>query len=273
MLGSGSWGNSTAVFLEAGGEGTRTVLIDCGLSPRATASRLAPLGVSIDDIDAILLTHLDGDHFHPGWSRRIRRHAIRVHLHERHRRRAGREGIDARHALVFRGRFSLGDGADADPILLAHDTLGTVGFVIETADARLGYATDLGRVPPALTERFTGLDALAIESNYDPDLERSSPRPAFLKERIMGGGGHLSNEESLNTVLAIDAQSQLAHVVALHLSQECNDPRIVERLYARCAVHLLGRLTISSQHRPTPLLAVPADAPARVRRGGQMAMF
>ncbi len=128
-------------------------------------------------------------------------------------------------------------------------------------------------MPPALTERFTGLDALAIESNYDPDLERSSPRPAFLKQRIMGGGGHLSNEESLNAVLAIDAQSQLAHVVPLHLSQECNDPRIVERLYARCAAHLLGRLTISSQHRPTPLLAVPADAPAPVRRGGQMAMF
>ncbi len=74
-------------------------------------------------------------------------------------------------------------------------------------------------------------------------------------------------------MLTVDARSQLAHVVPLHLSQECNDPHIIERLYARRAAHLVGRLTISSQHRPTPFLAVPAGAPAPVRRGGQMAMF
>jgi phosphoribosyl 1,2-cyclic phosphodiesterase len=270
ILASGSLGNCT--LLECGEE---RLLVDCGLSPRATKKALAALGTRLDEIDAILLTHLDCDHFHSGWAKAARDLGIAVHVHERHRGRALHEGLDGRTLSLFRGDFAVGP-VRVDPILFAHDDLGAVGYVIEHDGARLGYATDLGQVPFAITRRFRGLHALAIESNYDPQLQRGSARPVFLKRRIMGGRGHLSNEQALQAVLAIDECSDLAHVVALHLSRECNHPRIVQRLFARRAPHLLDRLTISGQRRPTARLCVDAGREPRrgsSRAGEQLAMW
>jgi hypothetical protein len=77
-----------------------------------------------------------------------------------------------------------------------------------------------------------------------------------LKRRIMGGLGHLSNEQSLEAVLDIAGRCDLGHVVLLHLSRQCNDPTIVRDLYAQRAPDLLGRLTITNQYEPTPVLHV-----------------
>lgn len=269
VLGSGSRGNATLLV-----HGGRRCLIDAGLSPRMTKQRLAPLGVALEDLDAIVVTHLDTDHFHSGWVRAARTLGLPVHLHERHRARAVRQGLDGRAIALFTGAFEV-DGTRFRPELFAHDALGTVGFVIERDGARLGWATDLGRVPAWLPERFAGVHALAIESNYDPDMQRASPRPEQLKRRIMGGRGHLSNEQSLEAVLAIARTTALQHVVTLHLSQQCNTPRHVKRLYTERAGDLLDRLTISTQQIPTGTLRVVADGssapPPRV--GEQMALF
>jgi phosphoribosyl 1,2-cyclic phosphodiesterase len=153
--------------------------------------------------------------------------------------------------------------------MLPHDELGTAGFAIDHGGVRLGYATDLGRVPETLLGRFEDLTALAIESNYDPHLQRASSRPAALKRRIMGGMGHLSNEQALEAVLHIAQRCKLRHIALLHLSRQCNDPAIVHGLFARRAPHLLGRLTITNQHEPTPLLHVeshPGEAPQAGRQ-------
>ncbi len=83
VLGSGSAGNSTLLMLH-GGAGTRHVLIDAGLSPRETAKRLGPLGVSLDQIDDVLLTHADHDHLHRGWPRAARRLSATWRMHRRH---------------------------------------------------------------------------------------------------------------------------------------------------------------------------------------------
>jgi phosphoribosyl 1,2-cyclic phosphodiesterase len=176
---------------------------------------------------------------------------------------------------LFDRPFNLNERTTVRPVLAAHDELGTVAFVIDHHGTRFGYATDLGRVGKVLLRHFVDLHALAIESNYDPQLELSSNRPQFLKRRIMGGAGHLSNDQSIEAVLEIEAQSALAHVVPLHLSQQCNDPRIVKDLYARRAGHLLDKLTLSDQRRPTPLLHVQRrrGAAGAPRPGQQLAMF
>ena len=70
VLGSGSRGNCTLLVLNGNAE-ARYVLVDCGLSPKQTRTRLAPLGVTIEQISAILVTHVDGDHYNPGWRRPI----------------------------------------------------------------------------------------------------------------------------------------------------------------------------------------------------------
>ena len=91
--------------------------------------------------------------------------------------------------IGFDEMFEPIDGVRVDPISLAHDCAGSHGFLIESFGCRVGYATDLGRVPNELVERFVDLDVLAIESNYDPLMQERSGRPHFLKQRIMGGAG------------------------------------------------------------------------------------
>jgi phosphoribosyl 1,2-cyclic phosphodiesterase len=261
VLASGSQGNCTLLRLDGAGR-RRCLLIDAGLSPRQTARRLEPLGVAVGEVEAVLLTHLDHDHFHRGWIGVIERRRLPVHVHSRHRHAAVRRGVPAARLAVFDDAFEPLPGACARGMLLAHDQLGTVGYRIEHAGVRLGFATDLGRVHAGLVRHFAGVDLLALESNYDRGMQLGSERPRFLRRRIMGGAGHLSNDQALAAALAIDAARGLARVVALHVSRECNDPRLIRRLYARRAPHLLERLTISHQHRPTELLDV-AGTPAR----------
>jgi phosphoribosyl 1,2-cyclic phosphodiesterase len=256
VLGSGSAGNCTLVRLGAGGTG-RHVLIDAGLSPRETARRLGPLGIGLDDISDVLLTHIDYDHLHPGWQTAdTARFRGTWRAARRHLRQARAAGLPAGDTVSFDDDFELGPPTRVGVTALPHDELGTTGYVIDHDGVRLGYATDLGRVPETMLGGFAGLAALALESNYDPPLQRASSRPDVLKRRIMGGLGHLSNEQALEAILHIADRGALRHIALLHLSRQCNDPVIVRGLFARRAPHLLGRLTITNQHRPTPLLHV-----------------
>ncbi len=255
VLGSGSSGNCAIVRLSCGA-GVRHVLIDAGLGPRQTAERLAPLCVGPDDIDDVVLTHTDGDHLSAGWMDLDPPLRATWWVHRRHVGAALAAGVPVRRLEAFEEGVEIAPETRLEPTLLPHDRLGTVGFVLDHRGARLGWATDLGRVPPSMPGRFEGLSALALESNYDPTMQARSSRPPVLKRRITGGLGHLSNEQALGAVVEIDRRSELSHVVLLHLSRQCNDPRIVRRLYAARAPHLLPRLTITRQHHPTPLLHV-----------------
>ncbi|NJL31128.1 MAG: hypothetical protein HC898_05580 [Phycisphaerales bacterium] len=125
---------------------------------------------------------------------------------------------------------------------MPHDDKGTIGYRIDSPGGSIGFATDLGRVPEPLIELFTaqgGVDLLAIESNYDPVMQRTSSRPWFLKQRIMGGHGHLSNQQAFELARTIVQQShpgKPARIVLLHRSQQCNGVEIVRRtsLRTRC---------------------------------------
>lgn len=270
VLASGSSGNCTLVTCHGNGAGDfkKHFLIDAGLSPRGTARRLAMLGIRLHDLAAIFLTHLDHDHFRSSWLRAIRKLdlKLRIHLHHRHRHAAWRAGMTMHCVELFKDRLTLHDCVSIAGVLLAHDDLGSVGYVIEHNGSRLGYATDLGRVPDHLFDHFVNLDALAIESNYDRTMQQTSGRPWFLKRRIMGGAGHLSNDQALHAIECIESRSDLAHVTLLHLSRECNDPGLVRKLYATRAPHLLGRLTISDQFRATPILEIDPNRPRFLRR-------
>ena len=252
VLGSGSRGNASVVRC-----GDRCLLVDCGLSPKATRERLATLGLTVGDVTDILVTHFDSDHFYARWGKVAAHEGITIHLHERHRGRALQRDVPGGVMHLFDDAFEL-DSVWVNPLRLAHDQLGSVGFVIEHDGCRLGWATDLGRVPKALIRHFERLHALAIESNYDPGMQQRSGRPKMLIDRIMSGRGHLSNEQSLDAVRAIAATSALESVVTLHLSEQCNDPRLVRRGYADRAPDLLDALTISNQRVPTSMIEVKA---------------
>ena len=115
VLGSGSLGNCTLIERA----GATPILIDCGLSPRATTRRLASLGLDLDDITDIYLTHLDCDHFARGWVKRLTTHPIVVHVHMRHRTRAVRLGVPGRHLELFDDTHTRPDGTHVEPVMLA----------------------------------------------------------------------------------------------------------------------------------------------------------
>lgn len=262
VLASGSRGNCSVIAYRAPGERRRFALVDAGLSPRRTRRLLGEAGVSLDLIDDIFLTHLDRDHLHDGWRRGLPART-RLRVHQDHQRRAARLGLPIRQMAPIdpedRGRGSLRVRAT----MADHDELGVVAFRFECADVALGFATDLGRPFRALAEALRGVDGLAIESNYCPEMQRGSERPAFLKNRIMGGAGHLSNEQCAALTRSIEPRSS---VVLLHLSQECNEPHRALRAHADARY----RVTVSSQDEATDWVRLLAqDDLVRMRPGAR----
>jgi phosphoribosyl 1,2-cyclic phosphodiesterase len=273
ILASGSTGNCTVLRTPAG-----IVLIDAGIGPRVAAQRLEGTGVTLADIAAICLTHLDRDHLTTSWFNTCIARQIRLHCH--------RSRVDDLLRVVsytdpppdklarfqsliesFDGKpFEPVPGLHMRPIHLAHDQTGSHGFLIECHGCRAGYATDLGRVPDALLEHFDDLDLLALEANYDPDMQLNSARPWFLKQRIMGGHGHLSNDQALVAVKTILNRSKSRrrrlpnHIVLLHRSQQCNCPRLVRRLFSQDP-RIAPRLTLAEPYERSPWLRAAGIKP------------
>jgi len=259
VLASGSRGNcSVLVIPPAEHTPKRVYLIDAGLSPRRTAKLLDERGIRTDEVDAIIYTHLDTDHCYAGWVKAIRPGYFRAKLmiHRGHMGRAERMGLLNAHAEPFDEAHDLASNVKLYTEVLSHDSLGVAcfRFVIDGANgqkAHLGYATDCGRVTPGLIEHMRGVDTLAIESNYCPQLQHDSDRPAFLKKRIMGGSGHLSNQLSADAVSRMRVRE---HLVLLHLSQQCNTPQLAATEHDHSGLIR----TISTQHEATDWIPINA---------------
>lgn len=271
VLASGSRGNCTVLCAHG-----RVILIDAGLSPRRTGVLLREIGLSLSRVTDIVFTHLDHDHCHAGWCAGAKGggapDAI-AHVHRSHRGRAERMGLLHRRSRLFDDAVRLIETPDGShesvrisAAMASHDSLGVASFRVQVAGdsgpADLGFATDLGHVPGAIVEHLRGVDALAIESNYCPEMQVASDRPEFLKRRIMGGSGHLANHECVDAVGRI-APKRGAPVVLLHLSEECNTPE-------RALSGFQGspwRVAATSQREPTGWIRVePLSVPEVVTR-------
>jgi phosphoribosyl 1,2-cyclic phosphodiesterase len=265
VLASGSSGNCTIVRTPAG-----VVLVDAGLGPRTAARRMDGTGVALRDVRAICVTHLDSDHFRPSWLGTILNHDIRVFCH-RSRIADVLERLDHEAAEpLVQGfddeAFEPVPGLSTRAIPLAHDRTGSHGFRFDGFGCRAGYASDLGCVPRELLEFFCDVDLLALESNYDADMQLGSARPWFLKNRIMGGAGHLSNEQAFETIRRILDRCQRRrrrlphHIVLLHRSRQCNCPRLLRKLFERDE-RIASRLTLAEQFTRTDWLRIRPSKP------------
>lgn len=275
VLASGSGGNCAVVRTPGG-----TMLIDAGIGPRTAAARLKGTGVSVSEVSAICLTHLDSDHFRASWATTIIERGIRVFCHSSRihelfaiARQAipGLESADMQRAFFalidpFDESFEPLPDVSASAVALSHDAEGSHGFVLAGRGVRIGYATDLGNVPARLIDAFDCLDVLAIESNYDPHLQRCSGRPLFLQRRITGGRGHLSNEQAFDAVRTMFDRCQRrqhalpAHVVLLHRSRDCNCPDLLRTLFGRDA-RIAARLTLAEQFQRSEWLGTSGRVP------------
>lgn len=257
VLGSGSSGNGSWLSIPSR-RGPLEILVDAGLSPRATRERLKQRGVHAVTPAAIVLTHADTDHWRPTWGRVVLQLGIPVIARRAHHPELVAAGVPRERLIVLDPdrEQSLAPGVTIRGAIAPHDDLGSTALRIESASGSVAWLTDLGRATAAVIDLARGCDLLAIESNYCPELQSASRRPAFLKARIMGGRGHLSNEQCLEAIEAIELGGRPERVVLLHLSRECNHPHRIRELWRERASHRWERVVISSQSSPTPMLTL-----------------
>ncbi len=215
VLGSSSSGNST--LLETG---DGSVLVDAGFSCREITRRLSSVGADVGDLRAVLLTHEHTDHV-SGVRVMARRHGLPVFASPGTLRGASRQlaGLDVRPVAP-------GEPFDVDPfrvtlIPIPHDATEPTAVRLEVEGRRFLVATDVGQFPPSLVEHAQDMDAMVLESNHDEGMLRTGPYPEFLKRRIRGPKGHLSNSESAVVLRALLGPSTRA-VLLGHLSQRNN---------------------------------------------------
>jgi len=255
--------------------GRRCVLIDAGLGPRTITRRLSQININPIDLEAIFVTHLDQDHFRPHWIATALKWRISVFVHEWHLKALSkcRGYLDLCRAGLVRDfdskPFEAWPGLQVRSVRLPHDNKGTIGYRFDSACGSVALATDLGHVPDEMIECFAGVDLLAIESNYDPQMQISSSRPDFLKQRVMGGRGHLSNQQSFEAVCRISERSLSGnprHIVLLHRSSQCNDPRAIKQVFEQDE-EIGRRILLTHQRRRTRWINV---APLKALRRSQM---
>lgn len=230
ILASGSSGNCALVS-----DGTTHILIDAGISARRITNGVKSMGIDLADLNAILITHEHSDHI-AGLSVLQKQLNFQVYATEPTAgqlcyRMAGLE----RRLNPFRPGESFQVGSlwvGAFPTL--HDCACPVGYTVNDGrGSKLALCTDLGLVTPEVREGVRGAQLVVAETNYDTQCLYSGPYPAFLKERILGDYGHLSNE--MGGQLALYAVEHGARRVVLgHLSRENNSPSMaynaVERI-------------------------------------------
>ena len=227
-LGSGSSGNGTLVEC-----GRTRVLMDCGFNLGETTERLARLGLAPRDLAGIVVTHEHTDHL-GGVPRFAKRHAIPVHLT---RGTALSLPLDFPASLVRfidpHTAFEV-DGLRVEPVAVPHDAREPVQYVFSDGAVRLAVVTDLGCSTPHVEECITGVDALVLECNHDPEMLKNGSYPWPLKQRISGRFGHLDNGQAGDLLSRLD-RSKLKHLVAAHLSQQNNTPELAVAALAAAA--------------------------------------
>ena len=213
---SGSTGN--CMLLEIDG---RHLVIDLGVSASMLRSAMSANGLAWEDVDAVLITHTHSDHVR-GLGVCMKRIHAPIFMSHTSKNTLMLENATA---LNYSARTEILPDLWVTAIPTLHDCPGSIGFLIETANTRFGYLTDLGVIPEGVTELFSGCDCIVLESNHDEEMLRYGPYPAYLKRRILSEHGHLSNEACAEA-LAQFAETGTGCFFLAHLSQENNRPSL-----------------------------------------------
>ena len=218
-LQSGSSGN--CIYVEAGGA---RLLFDAGISAARAQQRLQEHGRDLARVDAVIISHDHSDHV-ASVGVLARRFGMAVHITEATRGAAIAKLGEATPWREFRsGEAIRVGGATIETISTPHDAADGSVFVVDDGVHRLGILTDFGHVFAWLPGIVETLDAVYLESNYDDELLRAGPYPAFLKQRIAGPGGHISNVESAD-LIGLHGK-KLRWACLAHLSETNNSAKL-----------------------------------------------
>jgi phosphoribosyl 1,2-cyclic phosphodiesterase len=246
-LASGSSGNAYLVRTAK-----TVVLVECGISLSKTVRYLGQHGVEPGELAGVLLTHEHSDHIR---SARQLSDAYGVPLFATGGTLGHRSLRDSSLArLVSPDRpFQLGD-LEIRPFSVPHDATEPVGYRLAAPAGTVCITTDLGFVPDSVRPRFRDADLLVLEANHDEEMLHAGPYPSFLKRRVLGRHGHLSNTASAEALVACG--DRVATVVWLaHLSAVNNTPtRAVMDVADRLTDAGLGHVQVEVTRRNQPSL-------------------
>ena len=220
-LASGSSGNAALLS-----DGDTHILIDMGISCRRITQALGQLGISAEELSAVLITHEHTDHI-AGLATYVKKYETPIVTTSVTARQLVYRiaGIEPRLRCVEWGETYEVGSVRITILPTSHDCSGSCAFRIETSCGAVGYITDTGYIPGETAGALLGTELLLLESNHDVEMLRSGPYPYHLKQRVLGMKGHLSNEVA--ATFALDsAKAGTKTIILAHLSAENNTPQV-----------------------------------------------
>ncbi|MFD3000652.1 MBL fold metallo-hydrolase [Pontibacter toksunensis] len=267
-LNSGSNGNCYYI-----GNGKEAVLVDAGISCRETEKRMKRLGLSMSKVKAIFVSHEHSDHIR-GIPVLAKKYQLPVFITPGTLQgcRLDFNGVTVcsfqAHEPVQIGSLSV----TAFPKF--HDAADPHSFIVGYKGIKIGIFTDIGAPCDQLISHFVKCHAAFLEANYDEEMLDRGHYPYYLKRRIKGGRGHLSNRQAL-ALFAAYKPSFMSHVLLSHLSKDNNCPHLVKELFT---THADGtEVIVASRFEETPVynIVYAAGAPVKavVQQGKQTSLF
>lgn len=255
-LNSGSNGN--CYYL---GNEHEAILVDAGISCRETEKRMSRLGLSMDKVKAIFVSHEHSDHI--GGIRTLTR-KYRLPVYITAATLAGvRFTLDSQlqHSFMAHEAVHIG-GLQVTAFPKMHDASDPYSFVVGCGDVKVGIFTDIGIACDQLLHYFGQCHAAFLESNYDEHMLANGNYPYHLKKRISGGKGHLSNSQALE-VFTKYRPPFMSHLVLSHLSRNNNHPSIVYDMFTAEAGQT--HIVVASRYEETAVFHITAGQYASCR--------
>lgn len=223
-LNSGSNGNCYYV-----GNDTDAVLIDAGISCRETEKRMSRIGLSMDKVRAVFISHEHTDHI-KGLATLSSKYNLPVYITSGTLKGCR---FNLRQDLIRVLKHNQPVQIQALTIhnfLKIHDAAEPHSFMVSSGNTNIGIFTDIGEPCEQLIYHFRQCHAAFLEANYDDEMLSQSAYPYFLKNRIRGGRGHLSNKKALDLFTACRPDF-MSHLLLAHLSKDNNCPDLVKQLF------------------------------------------
>lgn len=223
-LASGSSGNCYYLGTDKHG-----ILIDAGIGIRTIKKELKEINVSLNNVCAVFITHDHADHIkavgHLGEKYNIPVYSTKE-IHE---------GINKSYCMTEKLSTSVHYINKDEPMKIdefkisafevPHDGTDNVGYCIEIGDKIFSFLTDLGHITETAAHYICKANYLILEANYDLEMLRMGPYPKYLKERISGPNGHMSNTDTAD-FLAENINENLKYIWLCHLSKDNNHPEL-----------------------------------------------
>ncbi len=219
-IASGSSGNCIMA-----GSGDCHLIIDAGVSGRRIEQGLQSLGHKASEMKGVLVTHEHIDHI-AGLGVMARRYGLPIYATEKtkqailHTKSVGKIEEALFQTIVPDQKFWIGE-LEVEPIRICHDAADPVAYIIRSQGKAAGVVTDLGTYDDAIVQKLQGIHLLLLEANHDVNMLQTGSYPYYLKQRILGDRGHLSNERC-GRLLGKILHDSLKAVVLGHLSKENN---------------------------------------------------